>query len=302
MNRDPDPMVVSRRRFLHHAGVAAAGATVAAFARAAVPRPAYQIGAYTRAWGMRDYRVALDGMVATGYRYVGLSVHGPQGKMARVIDRNSADEHADAVGREVKSRGLGLVVLSGGEFELNKPIHECSVQLRRVVDLAVICGAPCVQVNEPSKIEADPVFYRVMAECADYAAGRHVVLAVHPHGFSGAHIRRQLRMVGDPNIRIMYDPGNVGFYSNGSIDLVDDAAALDGVVHGMSVKDFRLEPRDVMITPGTGKVDFARVLARLRAGGFTGGPLTVECLHPGTIEQVNEEARRARRLVEEFVA
>ncbi|MBM3873356.1 MAG: sugar phosphate isomerase/epimerase [Verrucomicrobia bacterium] len=302
MKRDPESTVFSRRRFLHHAGVAAAGATVAAFARAAAPRPTYQIGAYTRAWGMRDYRVALDGMVATGYRHVGLSVHGPQGKMARVIDRNSADEQADAVGREVKSRGLGLVVLSGGEFEINKPIQEGAAQLRRVVDLAVICGAPCVQVNEPSKTEADPVFYRVMADCADYAAERQVVLTVHPHGFSGAHIRRQLRMVGDPNIRIMYDPGNVGFYSHGGIDLVDDSAALDGVVHGMSVKDFRLEPRDVMITPGTGQVDFARVLARLRAGGFTKGPLSVECLQPGTLEQVNEEARRARRLVEELVA
>jgi sugar phosphate isomerase/epimerase len=288
---------ISRRHFLGQALLAAASATAAAAALPAARRSGYQIGAYTRAWGNRHYRVALDGMVLTGYKFAGLSVH----DKGRVLDRDSTDEQAAAVGAELKSRGLRLVTLSPGGFDLAKPIDEGIRQLRRLVDLAVICGAPCVQVNDPAKPELDPGFYKVMAEGCDYAAAKRVLLTVHPHGSPGAHLREQIRKAGHPNLRLMYDPGNIGFYSHGKIDPVADAAAVDGVVYGMSVKDFRL-PRDVSITPGTGLVDFSRLLARLRQGGFTSGPLTVECLIPGELDTVNAEARRAREFVERLIA
>ena len=78
---------------------------------------------------------------------------------------------------------------------------------------------------------------------------------------------------------------------------MDDAASVDGAVVGMSVKDFR-PPKDVALTPGTGQVDFPKVMARLRQGGFTHGPLVVECLAPGDLAHVNAEAVKARRFLE----
>jgi sugar phosphate isomerase/epimerase len=293
----------TRRRFI--STVAVAGVSVPFLARCARPsaQSNYQIGAYTRAWGPRDYRVSLDGMVETGYRYAGISVHGvgDSGRMGRVLDRDSSSEAAAEVGHEIRSRGLRIVTLSAGSFDAAASIDEGIAQLRRLVDIAVICEAPSLQINDPAKPDVEASFYRVVAECCDYAAGRNVGLTIHPHGSSGAHIRAQIEKVGHRNLRLMYDPGNIGFYSNGEINPVEDADALDGILYGMSVKDYRL-PRNVNVTPGSGLVDFPALMTRLQRGGFTSGPLVVECLDPKELDQVNAEARKAREFIERIVA
>jgi sugar phosphate isomerase/epimerase len=78
---------------------------------------------------------------------------------------------------------------------------------------------------------------------------------------------------------------------------VEDAASVDSLVVAMSVKDF-LPPKVVDVTPGDGRVDFPRVLARLRQGGFTSGPLIIECLARGDRSFLATEARRARAFLE----
>jgi len=47
-------------------------------------------------------------------------------------------------------------------------------------------------------------------------------------------------------------------------------------------------------------VDFPAVMARLKKGGFTGGPLVVECLEPGDMQQTLTEAKKARHFLEEL--
>jgi len=49
-------------------------------------------------------------------------------------------------------------------------------------------------------------------------------------------------------------------------------------------------------------VNFREVLARARKGGFTRGPLVVECLDRGDAAKVTAEARKARQLLEELNA
>jgi sugar phosphate isomerase/epimerase len=108
--------------------------------------------------------------------------------------------------------------------------------------------------------------------------------------------------VGHPNFRLWYDPGNILYYSDGKLDPVDDAATVDGLVVGMSVKDF-VPPKDVLVTPGTGRVNFPAVLGRLRRGGFARGPLVVECLaRSDTPAKITAEARRAREFVARWIA
>ena len=68
----------------------------------------------------------------------------------------------------------------------------------------------------------------------------------------------------------------------------------------MCVKDY-LPPKEVMLTPGTGQVDFKGVLARLIQGGFTSGALVVECLTRGELDQMLEEAKKARAFLEELI-
>ncbi len=286
----------SRRGFIETVAMVGASVPFLAGCNRDSTRTNYQIGAYTRAWGRRDYRAALDGMVATGYKFAGISVH----DKGRVIDRNSPFEAAVELGNEVKSRSLKIVTLSAGGFDTSAPVEQGVAQFRRLVDLATLCDAPSIQINDPGKSELDETFYKVLAEGCDYAAEKRVAVNVHPHGSSGAHIRVQIRKVGHRNLGLLYDPGNVGFYSHGEIDPAEDASALDGVVYGVSIKDYRL-PRTVNLTPGTGLVDFPRLMARLHHGGFTRGPLVVECLDQGEIDFVNSEARKAREFVESLV-
>jgi sugar phosphate isomerase/epimerase len=105
--------------------------------------------------------------------------------------------------------------------------------------------------------------------------------------------------VGRKNFGLWYDPGNIFYYSEGKIDPVSDSEAVDGLVVGMSVKDYRA-PKEVMVTPGAGQVNFQALLARLKKGGFTRGPLVVECLERGPAEKVTAEAKKARRFLEEL--
>ena len=74
---------------------------------------------------------------------------------------------------------------------------------------------------------------------------------------------------------------------------------MDGLVVGMSVKDF-LPPKEVLVNIGEGKVDFPAVFARLKQGGFTHGPLIVECLAHGPLESVKAEATKARLFLEKL--
>ena len=257
----------------------------------------WQMGAYTRAWGNRDYRIALDGMAEAGYKYVGLSTH----DKGRVVDRDTAPEDAATVGEEIKKRGLELVTNSGGGFELTKPVEEGIRQLKKLIENSAICGSPVIQINDVSQPEFIDTFYKVIAECCDFGFEKGVMITVKPHGSTGAECRNHVDRVGHKNFKLWYDPGNVSYYTEGKLDPVVDADALDGVVVGMAVKDFRF-PKDVMFTPGTGLVNFPALLARLQRGGFTRGPLVVECLNQGEITYINTEARKAKKYLEEIMS
>lgn len=141
-----------------------------------------------------------------------------------------------------------------------------------------------------------------MAECCDYGASKGVRLSVKPHGgvnATGPQCRKLIESVGHRNFRVWYDPGNIFHYSKGAVDPVEDVLALDGLIAGMSIKDFK-PPEGVMITPGTGNVNWREMMARARKGGFTSGALVVECLYRGPGADLVAEARKARQFLEEL--
>jgi hypothetical protein len=47
-------------------------------------------------------------------------------------------------------------------------------------------------------------------------------------------------------------------------------------------------------------VDFPAVFARLKQGGFTRGPLVIECLKPGDLKHTLAEAKKTREFIEEL--
>lgn len=292
----------SRREFIKASGALALASVLEPLSLAAADASAgYLIGCYTRPWDQHDYRVALDQIAAAGYRYAGIMT--AKGKSWVIITPKTAPEEAARVGEEVRKRGLKTISVYA-DFSVRESLEQGIRELRTLIGHCVACGSPNLLLGGVGEETLVDRYYKAVAECCDEAKAKGVRLSVKPHGgqnATGAQCRKLVERVGHPNFGIWYDPGNIFYYSDGELDPVEDCAAVDGLVMGMSVKDFR-PPKDVMVTPGTGRVDFAKVLARLRAGGFRSGPLVVECVERGTIDKTTAEAKRARLFLERLVS
>jgi len=296
---------LSRRRFLRQTLLASGTVCVAAqtFGCRSLGGNAgrrWQIGAYTRPWDQWDYRTALDGIAEAGFKYAGIMT--AKGKTWLVLTVDSPLEEAAEVGAEVRKRQLRCLSLYAGEFPVAKSVEAGIAGLRRLVDLCATCGSPNLMLAGVGDLKLYDDYFKVISEGCDYAAGKRIGLSVKPHGgflASGADCRKAVEKVGHKNFRIWYDPGNIFYYSDGKLDPVNDAADVDGLVAGMSVKDFRL-PKEVMVTPGAGLVEWPTLFARLKQGGFRRGPLLVECLERGDLAKVTAEAKKARLFLEKL--
>ena len=268
---------LSRREFIGSAVVATAGVVLSRSAET----PRWQMGCYTRPWAQFDYHEAFDGIAAAGFKYVGLMT--TKSKTSLIISMATTPKEAAAIGGEAKQRGLKIISMWADDAAMGS-----SAGLKHLIDNSAACGCPYLLLGGTEEQHAD-AYYKVVAECCDYAKSKGVVLTLKPHAGSnpdGTSCRKTIDRIGQKSFRLWYDPGNIYYYSDGKLDPVDDAATVDGVVAGMSVKDFRA-PKEVELTPGTGMVNFPKVLSRLEKGGFTHGPLVVECLDPGDVAHVN---------------
>ena len=295
---------LSRRDFLDYslrlgaAGLAASYSAASTMASVAGDR--WQIGCYTRPWAKYEYRVALDAIAEAGFKYAGLMT--AKSKNNLVISVETTLEEAEHVGQEARKRGLRIPSIYGGDIPVNKSLEAGIEGLRKLIDNCAACGAGNLMMGGIGDEKLFKVYYKAIAECCDYAAEKGIGISVKPHGglnATGSQCCKTIEMVNHKNFRIWYDPGNIYYYSDGKLDPVTDAASVDGLVVGMCIKDYK-HPKKVDLTPGTGMVDFPAVLARLKQGGFTGGPLVVECLEPGDLEQTLAEAKKARLFLEEL--
>jgi sugar phosphate isomerase/epimerase len=261
----------------------------------------WQIGIFTRPWGQHEYRVALDAMAEAGYKYAGLMT--TKSKNGVVLSMDNTVEEAQRVGEEAQKRGLKIISVYAGGFPVDKKSLEPGIKgLKRMIDNTAACGCGDLLLGGIGGADQEEPYYKTIGECCDYAAEKKVAITLKPHGplnATGPECRKRCELVGKKNFGVWYDPGNVCYYSDGKLNPAEDAASVDGLVRGMSVKDYK--PKRVDVTPGTGEVNFPAVMARLKQGGFASGPLVIECLDPGDLRALLEEATKARKFVEELV-
>ena len=294
----------TRRSFLAQAAAGSLGLALGAratWAASSTPTERWQIGCYTRPWDDQDYLVALDAIAEAGYRYVGLMTAGPKPHV--LLNVNSPAKRAREVGQACRTRGLRVASLYGGGIPVARSLQAGIDGLRRLIDHCVACGARNLLMGGLGQKELFDPYYRAIAACCDEAAEKGVGISIKPHGglnATGPQCRRIIERVNHPNFRIWYDPGNILYYSDGKLDPVEDASTVRGLVTGMCVKDYR-HPKNVMVTPGTGQVDFPGVMRKLWAGGFHRGPLVVETLARVPLEKRTAEARKTRRWLEQLV-
>jgi len=300
---------LTRRGFMGRSLAAAAAGVVAphwgaspAWAASKYGQPGWQVACYTRPWGRYDYAVAFDAIAEAGFRYIGFT--GIKSKTGRVIAPSTPLEEAQKMGEEAKKRGLEIPNAYGGGIPSDKSVEAGVKALRSMIDNCAAAGVWSAMVSGLGNAKTYLQHIKVIGECCDYAAEKGVALVLKPHGGltgTGPLLRKAVEDVKHKSFSVMYDPGNIYYYSNGENDPVKDCAVLDGVVTGLSVKDYK-HPKDVAVTPGTGQVDFRALMDRLRKGGFTHGPLVIECLKSGDLPVLLEEAKKARRFVEQLVA
>lgn len=246
--------------------------------------------------------MALDAIAEAGYKYVGLmTTKSPTGL---VISAKTSVDEARQVGEEVRKRGLKAPSLYGGDIRVGESLEAGVKDMHQLIDNAVAAGVANLMMGGVVDEKLHEVYYKAIAECCDYAAEKKLGISVKPHGgtnATGPQCRKIIEKVGHRNFGLWYDPGNIFYYSDAKLDPVDDAVTVDGLVMGMSVKDY-VHPKIVDVTPGTGQVDFTAVMARLGKGGFTHGPLIVETLKPGDLPALIAEAKKARLFLENLVA
>jgi sugar phosphate isomerase/epimerase len=304
-----EPHRSTRREFLGQAaGCAAVGVLTSCLARAGGESPekqgreAWEIGIYTRPWAAHDYRVAFDAMAAAGFKYAGLMT--AKGKSGLVLSTGTTSEEAHRVGEEARSRGLKINSVYGGGFPVRKNDLRPGIEgLEKLLDNTAAAGGTSLLLGGIGDAELQTPYYKIAAECCGYAAEKGLWMVVKPHGglnATGSQCRKCIAQVSRKNFALWYDPGNIFYYSAGKLDPVSDAATVDGIVRGMSVKDYKA-PLKVDVTPGAGQVNFPAVMARLKKGGFTSGPLVIECLAPGDLGFLLAEAKKARQFVEDLV-
>jgi sugar phosphate isomerase/epimerase len=173
-----------------------------------------------------------------------------------------------------------------------------------LIDNCTACESENLLLVGTAKKEIFDNYYNIVKDLCDYAAEKKVKINLKPHGglnATGPQCAEIVKLVNHKNFTLWYDPGNIFYYSDGKIDPVQDAPSVDGLVSGMCVKDFLL-PKNVLVTPGSGMVDFPEVMNRLIKGGFNGGPLVVECLKPGTLPEILTEAKKTSKFLQELVS
>ncbi len=292
---------IARREFL---SVALAAPLLGAAGCALQPKQKgeWQIGCFTRPWAAYDLVIAMDAIAEAGFRYMGLMTSAPNGRL--LITLQTSVENAARIGEQARARGLGILSAYGGDFPVQESVQAGVNGLKQLIDLCVACGSQSLLLGGAGREDLFDDYFKVVAECCDYAAEQKVRLVLKPHGglnATGAQCRQTIEKVNHPVFRLWYDPGNIFYYSDGKLDPTTDVMDVGNVVCGMCVKDF-LPPKNVEVTPGTGQVNFPVVLQRLRQAGLTGGPLVVECLKKGDLAQLAKEAKQARVYLQQIVA
>jgi sugar phosphate isomerase/epimerase len=225
-------------------------------------------------------------------------------KTGLVISIETTPDEARKVGEEVKARGLQIPSLYAGGIPVEKSLQAAIDGVKILIDRCAAVGAKDLMMGGVGDPKLHGPYYKAIAETCGYAAEKKIGISVKPHGgtnATGPQCRKVIEEVGRKNFGLWYDPGNIFYYSEGKLDPVADSATVDGIVVGVSVKDYR-PPREMMVTPGTGLVNFPAVLACLKKGGFTTGPLVVETLAPGNLPALLQEAKKARKFLEDLVA
>jgi len=288
---------ITRSEFLRQTALFSLGALISRSGRTKKATD-WQLGCFTRPWAEFELLTAMDEIAAAGFKYLGLMTTAPKGRLA--ITLNTTQDEAIHIGEEARSRGLAIAAAYVGDFPVQESIAAGADGLKKLLDLCAACGSPALLLGGTGNPSLFDAYFQVVAACCEEARSKNVRMVLKPHGglnATGPQCRATITRINNPFFSLWYDPGNILYYSDGQLDPVNDLTSVNGLVTGVCIKDYR-HPKQVDITPGTGQVDFVKVLSGLKKGGFTKGPMIIECLKRGGRQEMAAEARQAKKFME----
>ncbi|RPH99333.1 MAG: sugar phosphate isomerase/epimerase [Calditrichaeota bacterium] len=295
---------MNRRQFLKQSLNAAAGAALLHFRPLAAETSGdirYPIGIFTRPWANFELETAFSSIAEAGFQYVGLMT--TRSREGLVISIRTPKKKAQRISRLAQDHGLKVVAIYGGDFNAEISRRAAVDGLKKLLDNVAACNGYTLILGGTGDAQILDNYYAAVSDCCDHAVALELKMVLKPHGglnATGTQCRELIQRINHPAFRLWYDPGNIYYYSDGALDPVQDAQHVNGIVTGICVKDY-LHPKEVMVTPGEGLVNFPGVLQSLHEGGFDQGPLVIECLQDGDLPHLVTAARKARIAVSEWV-
>lgn len=307
---DSDPLTsgpltngMDRRTFL--AALAAAAAARPTMAAAAPTR--FQFACMTLPWSAFPLARALDGIKRAGFDHVAWGVtHREAGGQTRpVLDVEASTAEARALAKRCRDMGLTPVMMFSTVF-LEEP--EATAAHTKRIAQAAEAGIPYLLTfgrTRPGEYERVIVCLKAIGPIARQAG---ITVLIKQHGgntATGEHCARILREVGDENVRLCYDAGNVMDYEGH--DPIPDIRTCADQIRAFAIKDHRDWPKDEDCGPGYGEIDHYRLFEPVMQTGLT-IPLAFENIfeplvpRPATPEAVDVLARRAREYVASVIA
>ncbi|HLH54245.1 MAG TPA: sugar phosphate isomerase/epimerase family protein [Verrucomicrobiae bacterium] len=286
---------MNRRTFVRNASLLT-GSLLTTTAFAASPeKPKWPIGCFNRAWTNWSYDDALDGIAAAGYKLTGLlSSH----RGEAFTSSEATPEYLRDLKKRIAARGLA-VNMTAIRFRPERPLAGNIEDLHTQIENAAQLEIKFMLTFGVDKPEHYENFYRLMSDAAAEGEKKGLHIVMKPHGGgSGAseEILRCIDKVNHPNFKIWYDAGNIIYYTGK--DPVKELQPIARYVTGFCAKDCPAPKGEVMSQFGTGKVDFKRVFAELKASGFN-GPIMVEGVQVGsTASETTANARANREFLE----
>lgn len=257
------------------------------------------LGCLTRPWGNRPLEEALAGISAAGYRTVGFT--GYQGQplpSGEMTDRQLEDVRA-MLGRYSLTPQASISQPSLHRFDRPEAVRRFLRQMEQAAALGmgyfILTG-----ITDESRYEE---WAMAVADCLGRAQELGLYLVLKPHGGLSSlakDLAKWVDRLSHPSFGICYDPGNIFYYTGENP--VDDLPKIVQHVRALCIKDeVGGKEGEVMITPGTGLVDFPRIFSILSEAGFS-GPGWVECVGGADLSEINAEAAKAHRFLSEVLA
>lgn len=266
----------------------------------------FQLACMTLPYSSFPFQRAIEGIAASGYRYVAWGTRHVEsnGERVPILDVNDSPARARQLARQCEDQGLTPVMMFSTVYVAAENAVDAH---KRRIEQAAEAGIGQLLTFGSTKPGEYPRWIANLREIGPFARDAGVLVVVKQHGGetgTGAATAKIVKEVGDSGVWVNYDAGNVMDYVNE--DPIADLEQCADMVRSFCIKDHRNYPQDQDCGPGFGEIDHYLLLEKVAYTGLT-MPLAFENIfvplvpRPDRPEGVDKLAEHARFYIESVI-